>query len=119
MNSILFPALTVPVLVIFLSACTGFNTVKVTQQSETGANVYRLQTEYNAPVSFSSNALVEQANETCPSGYEVLSQQATKPAEFAQEDASCAAGKNCHYQLEWRIQCVEKPKEEASIFGKI
>lgn len=119
MKSILLSVLSVSGLVIFLSGCSGFKEVKVAEQSVEEAEIYVLQTDYNAPVHFSSNAMIDKAQKVCPSGYLIQSQQAIKPAEFAEEDASCAAGQNCHYRLEWRIQCVEKPKEEKSIFGKI
>ncbi|NCN43092.1 MAG: hypothetical protein CO158_00935 [Piscirickettsiaceae bacterium CG_4_9_14_3_um_filter_43_564] len=121
MNPILFSVLSLSFLsglVVLLSGCSGFNDVKVTHKTTAPAEVYVLQTEYNAPVNFSSRAMVDQAKKVCPTGYEMLAQQAIKSAEFAQEDASCAAGQNCHYLLEWHIQCVEKPKEEKSIFGK-
>ncbi len=118
MKSILFSVLTVSGLVVFLSGCSGFKDVKASKQSVSDLEIYVLQTDYNGPVSFSSNAMVDKANKVCPTGYEVLTKQALKSAPFAEEDASCAAGKNCHYLLEWQIQCVEKPKEEESIFGK-
>lgn len=118
MKSILFSVLTMSGLVIFLSGCSGFKDVKATKQTIAETEVFLLQTDYNGTVSFSSNSMVDKARKVCPTGYEILSQQAIKSAHFAEEDASCAAGKNCHYMLEWQIECVEKPKEEASIFGK-
>lgn len=70
------------------------------------------------PRKLESRSILAKADEVCPEGFDVLSKQASKSAEFGYDDASCLGSKNCRFELEWRIHCVKKNKPEASIFGK-
>lgn len=67
---------------------------------------------------FDDWALRDKADEVCPKGYEFLSQTQHKKGPLPTEGASCLAGDNCFYHLQWQIVCVDKPREPFSLFGK-
>ena len=99
--------------IVLLSGCSQTQVKKVDNTN------YVLTHPYNdTPGDLSSHALSSKADDLCPGGYYVLSKNAAKAAEFGYSDEQCASGKNCDYMLEWRIQCVDKPKDKFSIFGK-
>lgn len=98
---------------VFLSGCSQIQTKKIDNTH------FVLTHSYNEPPrDLSSSALASKAKELCPSGYDVVSKNAAKKAEFGNDDDQCAAYKHCDYVLEWRISCADKPKEDFSIFGK-
>ena len=84
-----------------------------------GEQRYKLTEYFNEPVmGFDSYSLRSEAQTLCPNGHQYLLRKATKPAELAKDGASCAAGANCEYALEWQIKCTDQPQEKFTIFGK-
>lgn len=104
-----------PILLAML-VLSGCSQVQTKQLDDTHYVLSRSYTD--TPGDLSSRALASRAEELCPEGYYTESKNASKAAEFGYSDEQCASGKHCDYRLEWRIQCVEKPKEKFSIFGK-
>lgn len=99
-------------LLFLLGSCSSVETKKVDETH------FELVTFYNEPPrALSSSALISEAGEVCPEGYEVLSKTAGKSGDFGVDDAQCTGYKSCDYVLQWRIVCVDKPQEAFSIFG--
>lgn len=97
-----------------LIGCSSVQTHKVDESH------FELLAFYNEPPrDLSSKAIASQADEVCPQGYDVLSKTAEKAGELGVDDNQCAVSKACDYALQWRIVCVERPKEPFSIFGNI
>lgn len=99
--------------VFFIAGCAQVKTTPL------GGDDYRL-TRFNSGVltSYENYSLQRQAEKLCPKGYSFLNRQAISSVEFAQHHAECAQGRNCGYELEWRIRCGEVPREPFSLFGK-
>lgn len=96
-----------------MSACSSVQTQKVDDTH------FNLTDTYNEPPrDLYSRSIVSKAEDLCPNGYDVLSKNAAKPAEFGYNDDQCSAYKACDYTLEWRIVCVDRPKEPFSLFGR-
>lgn len=74
---------------------------------------------YDAPTSVESRSLDRQARNLCPVGYSFLLRQVVSVDEMAKHQFECAQGKNCGYELQWRIRCGEVPREPFSLFGRI
>lgn len=94
---------------------SGCSQVQTKQLDDSHYVISRTYTD--TPGDLSSHALASRAEAVCPEGYLVDSKDAAKAAEFGYSDEQCVY-KHCDYRLEWRIHCVEKPKEAFSIFGK-
>jgi hypothetical protein len=106
-------AFTLVAVTVLLSGCSQIQTKKIDDTH------FILTHSYNEPPrDLASRALASKASELCPSGYDVLSKNAAKKAEFGYSDDQCVAYKHCDYVLEWRISCADKPKDDFSIFGK-
>lgn len=95
---------------------SGCAQIAVQPLSETEYELVQYRDE--PPTGFESRALRKQAEALCPKGYEYLLRHAQKPAEFATHHAECALGKDCGYELKWRIRCGDIPREPFSLFGK-
>jgi len=100
--------------ILTLSGCS--STAQVQKVDE---ETFYLTEFYNEPVQgFESYSLRTKSKELCPTGHHYLLRKAGKSSELAKDHATCAAGADCKYALEWRIKCTDQPQEKFSIFGK-
>ena len=80
---------------------------------------FALSQIFQEPVStLDSWAMRIESKALCPDGYIYENRNARKVGGFEWSHAECAAGSDCRYQLEWRIQCQDVPEEPFSLFGK-
>lgn len=82
------------------------------------AKVYALTAiTYGDATHFRNDKMLDQADQLCPKGFDVISKNIYQTSEISKNSLGCS-GQNCVYQMEWRLVCSNKPREPFSIFGK-
>lgn len=111
MNKLLTGLLVLPSIALLLVGCSTVETKELGKEQFSLTHFYA-----EPPRDLNSRKIAKMADQACPQGFDVLSKNAAKASEFGYDDATCT-GASCDYVLEWRILCVEKTKQEESIFG--
>ncbi len=116
MNKIIRYKLALLMAAIFLTGCSS---VQVQKVSDNQQEKFVLVEHYAEPVkNFESRAIRSKARELCPTGFNILSRNASKAGELGLSHASCASVGSCDYALEWQIECSYKREIPFSIFGR-
>lgn len=99
-------------LTVFLAGCSSIDVKKINEN-----NFVLIDSYSEPPTGFESSYFENKSWQVCPQGFHPNSKKAFKQSEFGVDHAQCANNLGCDYIMEWNISCVDRPREEFTIFG--